>query len=279
MNEITIQSIDDLHMLSQRLDFHIFRGQRDNWLLKSKLFRTLEAFGIEKGNYRNRENNLIKEFQSRVRLYKDVKSLPTDNLGCYSLMQHFGAPTRFLDFTSSMYVAAFFAVEDVEHKRDSFIWCLNEMMIRDSIVPRENISALDGNNKEAQYEAMREIASNWLSLMDSKESKLKLLIIDPSEKDERISRQQGLFVCPLNIGDSIEDILIRTYGCEDTFHKVPVAHYNKVNATELALRIRIPSDLRQNILKNLNKMNVNHEVLFPGLDGFCKSMYLHVSLL
>jgi hypothetical protein len=99
------------------------------------------------------------------------------------------------------------------------------------------------------------------------------------EKNERISRQQGLFVCPLNIGDSIEDILIRTYECEDTFHNVPVANYNKVNATELALRIRIPSDLRQNILKNLNKMNVNHEVLFPGLGGFCKSMYFHVSLL
>ena len=172
MNEITIQSIDDLHMLSQRLDFHIFRGQRDVWLLKSKLFRTLEAFGIEKGNYRNRENNLIREFQSRVRLYRDVKLLPTDNLGCYGLMQHFGAPTRFLDFTSSIYVAAFFAVEDVEHKKDSFVWCLNEMMIRDSIVPRENINALDGNNKEAQYEAMREIASNWLSSTDSKESKL-----------------------------------------------------------------------------------------------------------
>jgi len=178
MNEITIQSIDDLHMLSQRLDFHIFRGQRDNWLLKSKLLRTLEAFGIEKGNYRNRENNLIREFQSRVRLYKDVKSLPSDNLGCCSLMQHFGAPTRFLDFTSSIYVAAFFAVEDVEHKEDSFIWCLNEMMIRDSMVPRESISALDGNNKEAQYEAMREIANDWLSSMDSKESKLKCLIID-----------------------------------------------------------------------------------------------------
>ncbi len=277
MNEITIQYIDDLHMLSQRLDFHIFRGQRDDWVLKSKLVRTLEAFGIEKGNYRNREDNLIREFQSRVKLYKEVKLLPTDKLGYYSLMQHFGAPTRFLDFTSSMYVAAFFAVEDVEHKKDSFIWCLNEMMIRDSIVPREN--APDGNNKEAQYEAMREIASNWLSSTESKESRVKFLVIDPREKNERISRQQGLFVCPLNIADSIEDILIKTYGCEDTFHKVPVANYNKVNAKELALRIRIPSDLRQNILKNLNKMNVNHEVLFPGLDGFCKSMYLHVSLL
>ena len=32
-------------------------------------------------------------------------------------MQHFGAPPRFLDFTSSIYVATFFAVEDVEHKK------------------------------------------------------------------------------------------------------------------------------------------------------------------
>jgi hypothetical protein len=192
-------------------------------------------------------------------------------------MQHFGAPTRFLDFTESIYVAAFFTVEDVEHKKDSFIWCINEMMIRDSMAPRENYNPPDGNNKEAQYEAMREIARNCLSSMDSKES--KFLILDPREKNERISRQQGLFVCPLNISDSIENILIRTYRCKDTFEQVPVANYNKVNADVLVLRIRIPFNLRQNILKNLNKMNVNHEVLFPGLDGFCKSMYLHVSLL
>jgi len=277
MNEVTIQSIEDLHFLCKWLDFHIFRGQRENWPLKPKLLRSLESFGIESGNYKNRENNLLREFQSRIGLYASVIAKPKDLLGEYSLMQHYGAPTRLLDFSKSIYLAAFFAVEDVEHNDDSFIWCINEMIVRDKIVPRERCEASDGNVKEAQYEEMRKSAEARLSA--SADGALGFLILNPREKNERILRQQGFFLFPLSLTVSIEDTLAEVYGCEKKIGNVDVSYYEKVNADEVALRIRIQSNYRKNILQSLNRMNVNHETLFPGIEGFCRSLYYKLSVL
>lgn len=277
MNEVTINSIEDLHLLSKRLDFHIFRGQREDWPLKPKLLRVLESFRIELGNYRNRENNMLREFQSRIGLYASIIGKPKDLLGEYSLMQHYGAPTRLLDFSNSLYIAAYFAVEDVEHKNDSFIWCINEMIVRDKIAPRDNCSAPDGNLKESQYEKMRELAKAELST--SSDDTSGLLILQPKEKNERISRQQGLFLFSRTLAKSIEDALRQEYTWEDEINVRDVSYYDKVNSDELALKIRIRDDYRMDILQNLNQMNVNHETLFPGIEGFCRSLYFKLSVL
>lgn len=277
MNEVTIQSIEDLHLLSKRLDFHIFRGQREDWPLKPKLLRVLESFGIEHGNYKNRENNLLCEFQSKIGLYASDIGKPNDLLGEYSLMQHYGAPTRLLDFSESIYFAAFFAVEDVEHKKDSFIWCINEMIVRDKCVPRDRCNVSDGNVMEAQYEKMRKCAEARLSAPADRAS--GFLILEPRGKNERISRQQGLFLFPLSLTESIEDTLAEVYRCEKEIANVDVSYYDKVNTDEVALRIRIQSSCRMNILQSLNQLNINYETLFPGIEGFCRSLYYKLSVL
>ena len=278
MNEVTINSTEDLHLLSKRLNSHIFRGQREDWPLKPKLLRALESFRIEPGNYRNRENNMLRKFRSRIDLYAaSITAKPKDLLGEYSLMQHYGAPTRLLDFSKSLYLAAYFAVEDVEHKEDSFIWCINEIIVLDKIAPLDNCSAADGNLKESQYEKMRELAKAELST--SSDDTSGLLILQPEEENERISRQQGLFLFSRTLAESIEDVLRQEYAWEDEINERDVSYYDKGNFDELALKIRIRHDCRMDILQNLNQMDVNHEKLFPGIEGFCRSLYFQLSLL
>lgn len=58
-----------------------------------------------------------------------------------------------------------------------------------------------------------------------------------------------------------------------------ISYYDKKNFDELALKIRIRRDCRMAIVQSLNQMNVNHEVLFPGIEGFCRSLYFKLSLL
>jgi len=277
MKQVIIQSEDDIHLLAKKLDWHIFRGQRQQeWPIKSKLARLLESIPIERGNYRNRENNVIREFGSRINLYEKIAFSPNDRIGCCSLMQHYGAPTRLIDFTASLYVALFFAVDDIEYKGDSAIWCLNEMLIRDKAVPREKIRSADGNDKQCQYQEMLRHANDLL--LSDAENCPELLIIDPPIKNERLSRQQGCFLFPRRIDKSLNDILASDFSCSSSFEDCPASMFDKLNNDELALKIIVPANIRQALLGLLWKMNISHELLFPGMDGFCKSMFFHCTL-
>lgn len=277
MKQVTIASEDDIHLLARRLDFHIFRGDKEDRPIKSRLARTFEALDLDRDHYRNRENNLIREFRSRINLYEKIEFRDDDQIGCCSLMQHYGAPTRLIDFTSSLYVALFFAVEDIEHKDDSVIWCLNEMMIRDCAINRRTVSAIDGNEQQEQYEKMRSLANDVLLSKTADCS--SLLVVHPMMKNERLSRQQGLFIFPRDINKSMNDILASDFSCAEKEVTCKVEDFENPNPKEFAVKIIIPKKWRQKLfLGLLPKMNLTHEVLFPGIDGFCKSMFQHCSL-
>ncbi len=89
----------------------IFRGQSNaKWGLETSLERACISFRLKiSRSGLDLEGILLREFDRRFHHYQSY--VPKDNIELLAYMQHFGAPTRFLDWTYSLHIAVYFAIE------------------------------------------------------------------------------------------------------------------------------------------------------------------------
>ncbi|MBV9302688.1 MAG: hypothetical protein JOZ48_11505 [Acidobacteriaceae bacterium] len=85
--------------------------------------------------------------------------------------------------------------------------------------------------------------------------------IQPFRMNERVSIQQGLFLCPAHV----------RMGFEENLQAMSLA------GTKIE-KLVFPSTLREEILAELNKMNINRASLFPEIDGFAQSLAVNVQI-
>ncbi len=106
------QFVDALVPRSVLLDRFLCRGQADEaWSLEDSITRIM-AGGANTANAIAIEKAALREFMSQAHLYINSSDLPqlNDLLAWWALMQHYGAPTRLLDWSESPYVALYFTV-------------------------------------------------------------------------------------------------------------------------------------------------------------------------
>ena len=113
--EVVCRSWEELVAALVRSDtsrWWIFRGMGDaTWDLDSSLTRVLKRSTWPRSDGRAAERSAIGYFKQQAR--GELRD-PPDNLnlvGWLALMQHYGAPTRLLDWTMSAFVACYFAYE------------------------------------------------------------------------------------------------------------------------------------------------------------------------
>lgn len=87
----------------------------------------------------------------------------------------------------------------------------------------------------------------------------------PYQQNERIRKQQGLFLVPSIINISIDDIL-----------KDYKLNTGMLNGQLTAVKLTFKKEMIQNFWHRLKKMNITHETIYPGLEGFCKSLKLNL---
>ncbi|MBN2054264.1 FRG domain-containing protein [bacterium] len=230
----------------------IFRAESSDKDLKSSLEVKLEGIIKDRTKYLEMEEKLIVEFMRRAHQYGFQLPLPHEReywLEWLAVMRHFDAPTRLLDFSYSLYVVFYFAINTWRDGGKPVIWAVNA----------KNISIV----KECEYKSGRymskweKVRILWRKLLDS--PKHRVYTLNSYYLNPRQTIQQGLFMMPGDLRETFDSNIQNTF----TLGLLEDGDIVKI-------RIKMNENKKEEWLLKLNDMNINQATLFPDLGGFAE---------
>jgi len=229
----------------------IFRGQSSSEPMSSTLERALKNWYFETLDGLKLEEVLLREFR---RLYDGPHSelIQSDTLYCISVMQHYGSPTRLLDFSYSPYVAAYFALN--KGKADSTVYCINREWVLKSAVSAVGSKMVNDRNCDAKRND-----SSFIPLYMTSPYNKFAFIENPVILNDRLIIQQGTFICQGDVSTTLMDNIrnMNSFELSDNISKISL----KFNKEEL-----------HKAVIDLRRMNADSATLFPGIEGYVKSL-------
>ncbi|MGO4888050.1 FRG domain-containing protein [Anaerobacillus sp. MEB173] len=263
--EIHIESWQQFNDVISNLHYNewVFRGQRDSvWELQSSFYREIKTHYEQPKNIEcvKIEDKMIKEFYSSSHLYSslefnepingDQKDWMKYRLEPLSVMQDYGTPTRLVDWTKSPYIAIFFALDGA---------------VDDFCIYALNVQQLESFDQTRYGSAYLDLKKDVFS--PDYPSELFVYRYEPYQKNERLRIQQGLFLVPSVINKTLEQIL-HVYNIVD----------GKLNGKDVMYKLIFHTEDLQDYWFKLRQMNITHETIYPGLEGFCRSLKLNIFL-
>lgn len=224
-----------------------FRGQSDKtWELIPSIYRSKNL------NYYERE--MMRDF--KLSALKFVTERAHSELEWMFLMQHYGLPTRLLDWSESHLTALFFAAIDYANPSDGAVWVFRPALLNLAVLG--DVTITTGNHPEIV---------NYLlgptHLRQRRLTALSPIALRPERGSSRIVAQKGGFTLHGRSPNSL-----------NAFIKA----HNRTGKRRIPLyKIVIPRTRKRALLTELGMAGISHSVLFPEVQGICSEIKLKYS--
>ena len=211
-----------------------FRGHGDIFweLVPSALRYLTEA-------KRDQALDLLPEFKRVAEIKQARPPQPDDELGWHQIAQHFGLPTRLLDWSENLLIALYFACEEVD--ADGMVFVLNPVALNRLSYP-DRPRILDGRLDEA-------VIKKYLRLSGRQSKRgLRTVAVNPVWNSERIMLQKGAFTL---------------HGSRDL--ELP-------GDTPSLAGIPIPKESKGALRADLERVGIDEMTIFPELEHACRHL-------
>jgi len=247
-----IKSIQDIITIGTCLSESWFRGHPETYNnLTPGIFR--EKYSFQFSVKPDFELRIYEEFKRIAPSLSNMDYSSYGDIEWLFVMQQYGLPTRLLDWSESILVAAFFAVEKI-HESDAELWAL----FPDKLNHKYGFEGMPiiRYNKDLQFLASEHRHTNPKGL--SKELNLKkipdtpMALRPPIQFDRMVFQQSVFTIHPKpKRNKSIESIL------PDKEHLI---------------RYLIPKNFKKKILSDLYSIGINRRTLFGDLISLSESI-------
>jgi FRG domain len=193
------------------------------------------------------ERMLLKEFRTAGAVHFDA----SDIVEVYFTAQHFGMPTRLLDWTMNPLIGLFFAVQERQHlKEDGELFVMDAIHVLPDIktvtiseaytLPVSILTMRDSRTVESVGDSFSVYRSALPTFADGMTPTPLILPVRPDNRPGRIGQQSSCF----------------------TLHEVGCADFPNPTLDKFIVK----ADAKERLLNELRRLNVNEYAIFNSLD-------------